>query len=172
MPEDAHSFEVSSAAGTRLEAERSGDGPPVLLLHGLTATRRYVLQGSHLLARRGHRVVSYDARGHGGSSAAPNAAAYEYADLVGDLRAVLDQLELERPALVGSSMGAATAMALALEDPARVSALVQITPAYDGQGRQDPDDLAHWDGLADALARADADAFVERSELNLSLIHI
>ena len=45
------------------------------------------------------------------------------------------QLELERAALVGSSMGAATAMAFALEHPERVPALVQITPAYTGYAR-------------------------------------
>ena len=111
---------------------------PGRLLHGLTATRRYVVQGSSLLARRGHRVLAYDARGHGESAPAPERAAYEYADLVADLRAVLDELEPARPVLVGSSMGAATALAVALEEPDRVSALVQITPAYDGSPRERP----------------------------------
>jgi len=166
MPSEARSFEVASAAGTALRGEESGRGRPLLLLHGLTATRRYVLQGSSLLARGGHRVLSYDARGHGESAAAPRPGDYEYADLVADLRAVLDTLALERPVLVGSSMGAATAMALALEEPARAAALVQITPAYDGAVRQDPAELEHWHRLADALASGDIDAFLERSELN------
>lgn len=166
MPSDARSFEVSPTAGLRLCGEGSGEGRPVLLLHGLTATRRHVLQGSNLLARRGHRVVAYDARGHGESSPAPRPSAYEYGDLVDDLRAVLDEAELERAVLVGSSMGAATAMALALEDPDRMSALVQITPAYDGRGREDAADLEHWDALAGALADGDIDAFLERSEVN------
>ena len=52
-----------------------------------------------------------------------------------DLEAVLEHLELERAALVGSSMGAATAMAFTLEHPERVPALVQITPAYTGYAR-------------------------------------
>ena len=143
-----------------LRGEEEGSGPPVVLLHGLTATRRYVLQGSRLLARRGYRVIGYDARGHGDSDPASDPAAYEYPDLVSDLREVLDALELDRPVLVGSSMGAATAMALALEDPERVAALVQITPAYDGAPRGGAADLAEWREMADALDRDDIEAFV------------
>ena len=40
-----------------------GEGAPLVLLHGLTATRRYVLQGSRLLARGGYRLIGYDAGG-------------------------------------------------------------------------------------------------------------
>jgi len=132
----------------------------------LTATRRYVVQGSGLLARQGRRVVSYDARGHGESFPAPRSTAYEYADLVNDLRYVLDELAIDHPVLVGSSMGAATALALALEEPGRLSALVQVTPAFDGSPREDPAALQHWDGLANALIDEDIDAFLERSEVN------
>lgn len=152
-------FSVSPAAGVRLEGSAEGEGAPILLLHGLTATRRYVLQGSRMLARSGgRRVLAYDARGHGESGAAPDPGAYEYADLVFDLRALLDELELERPVLAGSSMGAATAMALALAEPQRVAALVQVTPAFDGTARANPGD---WPQLADDLAAGNLDAFVE-----------
>ena len=51
--------------GVRLAVEDAGEGTPVVLLHGLTATRRYVVMGSRSLERTGHRVVAYDARGHG-----------------------------------------------------------------------------------------------------------
>ncbi len=54
-------------AGVELSGEEAGEGVPVVLLHGLTATRRYVVMGSRTLERGGHRVVSYDARGHGRS---------------------------------------------------------------------------------------------------------
>ncbi len=57
--------------GVVLAGEASpGDAEPVLLLHGLTATRRYVVHGSRVLERAGHPVVAYDARGHGASSPA------------------------------------------------------------------------------------------------------
>ena len=149
-----------------LSGEVTGEGRPILLLHGLTATRRYVLHGSNLLARQGFRVASYDARGHGASAPAPAPGAYEYSDLVTDLQGVLDLLSLERPVLAGSSMGAATALKLALKEPERVSALVQITPAYDGVPRSSPADLEEWEGLARALDAKDIDAFLEISGAN------
>ena len=61
---EPHPFEVT-AGDVRLAGEEVGEGPPIVLLHGLTATRRYVLHGSLTLARRGYRLVPYDARGHG-----------------------------------------------------------------------------------------------------------
>jgi len=60
--------------------------------------------GSSLLERSGHRVVTYDARGHGRSSPAPQRTAYGYEDLQDDLEGVLDALEIERPVLAGASM--------------------------------------------------------------------
>jgi 3-oxoadipate enol-lactonase len=129
-------------AVTMLKIEDSGSGDPLVLLHGLTATRRYVLQGSRLLAREGFRVVAYDARGHGESGPAPSPGAYEYADLAADLVAVLDGRGIDRAVLIGHSMGAATAIRLALEAPERVAGLVQITPAYAGSAYGDESTLA------------------------------
>ena len=64
-----------------------------MLLHGLTATRRYVVMGSRVLERSGMRVIAYDARGHGRSTPAPDRGAYGYERLARDLQAVLDALE-------------------------------------------------------------------------------
>ena len=162
-------FQVDSLSGSgatvTLAGEERGEGPPVLLLHGLTATRRNVVQGSNHLARRGFRLIGYDARGHGESERAPHPAEYEYSDLVGDLEAVLASLALERPVLAGSSMGAATAMAYALEHPERVSALVQITPAYDGTARMAPEQLEAWERLAEGLERGGIEGFVAATQM-------
>jgi pimeloyl-ACP methyl ester carboxylesterase len=155
---DPTPFELD-LGGITLRGESAGDGRPMLLLHGVSATRRNVVQGSRHLVRRGYRLIAYDARGHGESSPAPDPAAYEYSDLVGDLASVMERLELERPVLVGSSMGAATAMAFALEHPERVPALVQITPAYTG-ARTTRLRVEVWDRLAAALERG-VDEFVE-----------
>ena len=140
--------QLPGTGSVTLKGEILGEGPPVVLLHGLSATRRNVVQGSRALVKRGYRLISYDARGHGASQPAPS---YEYRDLVDDLRAVLEDLELDRGALVGSSMGAATAMAFALEHPERVPALVQITPAYTGYARTGDVDGENWEKLATAL---------------------
>jgi pimeloyl-ACP methyl ester carboxylesterase len=140
--------QIPGAGSITLEGEIIGEGPPVVLLHGLSATRRNVVQGSRALVKRGYRLISYDARGHGESSPAPS---YHYSDLVADLETVLEKLALERAALVGSSMGAATALAFALEHPERVPALVQITPAYTGYARTGDADGETWEKLAAAL---------------------
>src|SRR5215210_7756136 len=149
---EAQAFQVlrqlPGAGSITLQGEWLGEGPPVVLLHGLSATRRNVVQGSRALAKRDYRLISYDARGHGASSPAPS---YEYRELVSDLEAVLAELELEKAALVGSSMGAATAMAFTLEHPERVPALVQITPAYTGYARTGDVDGEIWEQLATAL---------------------
>jgi pimeloyl-ACP methyl ester carboxylesterase len=143
----------------RLAVEEAGppDGVPVVLLHGLTATRRYVVMGSRTLERTGHRVIAYDARGHGRSSPAPSAGAYAYADLAGDLLAVLDVLGVDRAVLAGASMGAHTLLRVALEAPARVRGIVAITPAFD-PGM--PADLERWDELAHGLRRAGVEGFI------------
>ena len=142
-----------------LAAEQSGSGPDLVLLHGLTATRRYVVMGSRLLERSGCRVLAYDARGHGESEPAPSPSGYRYADLVADLACVLERCR--GPAvLVGSSMGAHTAVAAALAHPDLVAAVALITPAYLPDRHGDPAALARWDALADGLERGGVEGFV------------
>jgi pimeloyl-ACP methyl ester carboxylesterase len=117
-----------------------------------------VVHGSKRLSRRGYRTVAYDARGHGDSGAPGDSSAYEYDNLCADLSATLDELGIERAVLAGSSMGAATAVRFALSSPERVAALVQITPAYDGE--RDEDDLADWEALADGLESDGVEGFL------------
>ena len=132
----------------------------MVLLHGLTATSRYVVMGSRALERSGHRVIAYDARGHGRSSAAEGPEAYTYQDLVRDLEAVMDALDVPRAVLAGASMGAHTILRLAMERPERVAGLVVITPGYDPQDNDDPARLARWDALSDGLRRGGVEGFV------------
>jgi pimeloyl-ACP methyl ester carboxylesterase len=149
------------SGGVQLAAEDAGSGAPVVLLHGLTATRRYVVMGSRSLERSGHRVVAYDARGHGRSAPAQERGAYGYEELRADLLAVLDRLEIERAVLAGSSMGAHTILGVALAAPERVAGLVVITPAYDPASQDDPERLERWDALASGLERGGVEGFVE-----------
>src|SRR3954447_23433445 len=157
---DPEPFEVESS-GTTIAGETIGEGPDVVLMHGLTATRRYTVMGSKSLPRAGPGLPTFAARGHGESSPAPEPGAYEYRDMVEDLRAVLDHLGADRAAIGGASMGAHTAMAFALAWPERVRALIEITPSYDGDPREDEDDLAAWDRLADGLERGGVDGFLD-----------
>ena len=141
--------------------DSGGDGVPVVLLHGLTATRRYVVMGSKALERAGHRVIAYDARGHGESAPAPSADAYEYADLAQDLLDVLDDRGLDRAVLAGASMGAHTSLRVAIEHPERVAGLVVVTPAYDPVDHGGEESLARWDALSEGLRTGGVDGFVE-----------
>jgi pimeloyl-ACP methyl ester carboxylesterase len=145
---------VSEFTVDGLSGEEAGEGIPVVLLHGLTATRRYVVMGSRALERSGHRVVSYDARGHGRSEPGE----YGYPALADDLLAVLDDRGIDRAVLAGASMGAHTIVRLALDHGDRVAGVVLITPAYTpaGEGR----DLARWDALADGLRAGGVEGFV------------
>ena len=148
-------------AGVTLSGEESGEGPPVLLLHGLTATRRYVVMGSKLLERSGHRVIQYDARAHGHSSPAPEPAAYNYELLTDDALAVLDDRGVERAVLAGASMGAHTLLNLALRRPDRVAGIAVITPAYSGDEAREQARLERWDRLSEGLRSGGVDGFLE-----------
>jgi pimeloyl-ACP methyl ester carboxylesterase len=159
-------LEVDSA-GALLSGEVAGTGMPVVLLHGLTATRRYVVMGSRHLERSGHLVVSYDARGHGRSAPAPQPNAYGYPLLVSDLEAVMDALGLERAVIAGASMGAHTALGLALEHPERVAALALITPSFDPDRAATAQELARWDALAEGLRDGGVEGFVAAYQLEL-----
>jgi pimeloyl-ACP methyl ester carboxylesterase len=153
---------IEAGDGVRLAvADDPGEGLPIVLAHGLTAARRYVVMGSSALQRAGHRVVAYDARGHGSSSPPDAADAYDYGRLTGDLARVLDALGIERAVLAGVSMGAHTCLRLALEQPERVAGIVVITPGFDPVRYDEPARLAHWDALADALRDGGIEGFAE-----------
>jgi len=146
------------AGGVALAGEEDGDGIPVVLLHGLTASRRYVVMGSRALQRGGHRVIAYDARGHGRSAPANDPDAYSYDVLARDLLAVLDDRGIDRAVLAGASMGAYTFVRLALDHPERAAALMVITPAFDPDTAKR--DLERWDALSRGLREGAVDGFI------------
>ncbi|CAM3785105.1 alpha/beta hydrolase [Polaromonas hydrogenivorans] len=84
-----------------------GDGPPLVLVHGVGCSHRDWLPVARRLARR-HCVLAWDARGHG--SCRPVHGSITLARLAEDLAEMLDHFGLDRPVLVGHSMGALTLM--------------------------------------------------------------
>jgi pimeloyl-ACP methyl ester carboxylesterase len=157
MPLEARPFAVEGAP--TLQGEAIGEGPPVVLCHGITATRRQVLHGSKALPRAGYEAIAYDARGHGRSEPAPVGEGYGYLRLVEDLeRVVADRVAEGRFLLGGHSMGAHTAVGYALRHPERLVGLVVIGPTY--LGTIEPESLDYWDGLAAALEADGVDGFV------------
>jgi 3-oxoadipate enol-lactonase len=100
-----------------------GNGPPLVLLHGLACGQRMWLHQRRTLARD-FRVITYDQRGHGASGTPAEAKDYSAGHLARDLVGVLDALGLDRVAVVGFSMGGGPALGLALAQPQRVSHLI------------------------------------------------
>ncbi len=113
--------------GHALRLDVQGEGAPVFaLLHGLVDTLEIWDEVAPELARFG-RVVCFDQRGHGESSAPPGP--YQRLDLARDAIAVLDALEIPRAVLVGHSMGGIVSMATSLAFPDRVAGLVLVGTA-------------------------------------------
>jgi 3-oxoadipate enol-lactonase len=100
-----------------------GHGPALLLLHAFPLELRMWDDQAAALRSR-FRVVRFDVRGFGGSSAGPTPLSMER--IADDASALLDRLEIERVALVGCSMGGYAAFAFARRHPDRLSALALL----------------------------------------------
>jgi pimeloyl-ACP methyl ester carboxylesterase len=109
-----------------LAFEVVGDGPPVVILHGLFGAGRNWSQFAQALAGD-YRVYLPDARNHGAS---PWAGTMSYTDMAEDVQAFIERERLQRPVLVGHSMGGKTAMALGLKEPDAIGgiAVIDIAP--------------------------------------------
>jgi len=144
--------------GVSLAVEVSGDGAPLLLVHGFGGAKEDFTE--HLAALGEHATaVVFDHRGHGASDHPAAEAAYSLDRLVADTVGVADALGLEAFRLLGHSMGGMVARRLVLAHPDRVEALVLmdtapgppsgIKPATVDLGIQ----IARQDGMA-ALRKA------------------
>jgi pimeloyl-ACP methyl ester carboxylesterase len=109
----------TSFDGTKLYYEEEGAGAPVVLLHGLSVDTDGNWKAPGIwaaLVDAGHRVIGFDARGHGRSDKPHDPSAYQDDAMVRDVAAVLDELSLDETDLVGYSMGASTALQFAGRD--------------------------------------------------------
>src|SRR3712207_3517403 len=96
------------AGGVRTHYQQLGEGPDVVLVHGLGANLAFWYLGAAPLIATDHRVTAYDLRGHGLTARTPSG--YSTGQLAADLMAVLDRLKIERTTLIGHSYGAAIAL--------------------------------------------------------------
>jgi 3-oxoadipate enol-lactonase len=137
-----------------LEWDEAGAGPPVLLLHsGITDRRMWDPQMASLAET--HRVIRFDARGFGESGRAT--APYSGHD---DAVAILDAAGVASAAVVGSSMGGAAAIDLAIAHPERVSALVAV--GIGPRGRTPDDQLrAGWEAVERAYESGDIERAID-----------
>jgi pimeloyl-ACP methyl ester carboxylesterase len=113
--------------GSRLHVRELGQGPALLMIHGLGGQMAHFdYEVARQLAHH-HRVVTVDRPGCGYSTRHPGAPG-GLREQAAALAALIDRLELERPLVVGHSFGGAVALALALDHPAHVAGLSLLAP--------------------------------------------
>ena len=117
------------ASGLDLSAYMFGAGPPVLLLHGLAATKLSYLPLLPALAER-YTVIVPDLPGHG-ESPKPKAR-YTPAYFAEVIRGLLDEVGVDQTAIVGNSMGGRIALEVASRLPTRINSLILLDPAAAG----------------------------------------
>src|SRR5215475_13230673 len=123
-PDDGRIIEAN---GISLYVEEHGDGVPVLLLHGWPDSARLWRHQVPVLAASGYRVITPDLRGFGRSEHPAEVRSYGLRNVVGDVRALLDQLGVETAHVVGHDWGAAVAWLTAILHPDRVRTLTVIS---------------------------------------------
>ena len=134
--------------------DEAGSGAAVILLHAGVADRRMWEDLLPDLAAAGFRAVAFDLPGFGDAEVEPGPQAPW-----NDVLMAMNELGIERAALVGNSFGAAIALRVAVVAPARVDALVLVGTPMPGE----PSDrlAAAWEAEEEALVRGDVDAAVE-----------
>lgn len=162
-------LEIRTADAVLVSDHWTGDGAAIVLLHAGVCDRRCWREAGGRLGDAGAHVVAYDRRGFG--EVPPADRPFRHVD---DLLAVIVAVSPAVPVwLVGSSMGGAVALDVALEAPDRVAGLVLLAPAVSGDADLDEASFnAATGGLAEAIDAAwtagDVDA-CNRLEVHLWL---
>lgn len=117
-------------AGTRLHYVEEGDGPPLVVLHGLgSMVEDFLLSGLVAQARNRYRVLAFDRPGYGHSTR-PRGRRWGPPEQAALLAQALRLLGAERPIVLGHSWGTSVAVALALQEPALPRSLVLASGLY------------------------------------------
>lgn len=138
---------------TRVHYEVHGDGPAVVLGHGLGGDLN---QPKELAGRLpAHQLVVWDCRGHGRTQSSSAADQFNFVTFARDARALLDHLRIPAAVIGGISMGAGVAARFAVQWPERVRALVLVRPAWLDQ--PSPPQLRLFTRIADLLESVGAE---------------
>jgi pimeloyl-ACP methyl ester carboxylesterase len=125
-------IESFTHAGRTISYAVHGAGPRVVVLtHGLLMDHRMYTHLAAELAARGHRVVTVDMLGHGGSAQPHDMTAYSMTHYGRDVIALLDHLGIEQAVIGGTSLGANVALEAAVHAPHRVRAMVLEMPVLE-----------------------------------------
>lgn len=118
--------------GQRIAYADYGEGDRVLVLaHGLLMNRHMYDNLAPELASRGFRVITVDLLGHGASDKPADMRAYNMPTFGDQLAALIDELELDRPVVGGTSLGANAALELAVRHPRKARGLLIEMPVLD-----------------------------------------
>ncbi|MFI6990662.1 alpha/beta fold hydrolase [Nonomuraea wenchangensis] len=109
-------------------ADSGGDGVPVVFSHGAGADHVMFEAQYEYVRAQGHRAVMWDMRGHGSSR--PAGALFTAERAIADLRALIEHLALDRPVLVGQSLGGNLGQAIVRRHPGLARALIVIGAAW------------------------------------------
>ncbi len=142
------------ANGIDFHYQRSGTGPDVILIHGVTGDLSiwFLCEAMGILGRS-FRVTAFDLRGHGYSGLSQDG--FTSSDQAADVLAIMDALEIEHAALAGHSFGAVIAMHAAVLFPDRVDALVLSDPCFPAlRHLEDVSRWSHWQNFRQEAADA------------------
>ncbi len=112
------------ANGINVHYQVKGEGPDVILIHGITSTMAIWYLKVIPALTSNFRVTAYDLRGHGYTEMTPTG--YTSADMVGDLLALMDHIGIQSARIVGHSFGGSIGLHLALLHPDRVDGVVLV----------------------------------------------
>lgn len=147
---------IAEINGVRIAWQQMGEGPDLVLVHGLATNRAFWFGIASALAGR-YRVTLYDLRGHGYSEMP--ASGYSARDLGADLLALMDVVEIPQAAVIGHSYGGGAALEAAVMSPERVSRLALLDTRVQRLQPQmylhDLPDLSAYEiGIAEASRKA------------------
>lgn len=130
--------------GVQVYYEEAGQGTPVLLSHGYSATSK-MWQGQMDALAGDYRLIAWDMRGHGQTDSPDDASAYSEAATVDDMAAVLDAAGVEKAVISGLSLGGYMSLAFNVKYPERVLALMLFDT---GPGYKNPVGREGWNETA------------------------
>lgn len=146
----------ASVNGIELNYNVVGEGPTIVLTHGIGGTGEDLEPLAARLADH-YRVVTYDVRGFGQSSRP--AEGYSISQFAADLAGLLDHLGIDKAIIGGHSMGGTVTQRFILDYPERTAAAIIISTSSQVNEKA----KAFWQGQADAIAEHGMAAFVRRS---------
>lgn len=157
------------AGDTRLAVQQLGEGPDVVLVHGLATNRAFWYANLAQSLRDRYRVTLFDLRGHGYSEMPPSG--YSAADMAHDLGAVIDGLDLDPLAVVSHSYGGSVALEYAVTAERGPQALVLMDARINAlQPEQWLADAPYLTAFEDEVARADGRDWDQESQIGFAFL--